>query len=70
VVEAAEGIVGVVLAVGAGVRAAEAIVVLVAVEIAAIVNKQQLWMGRSATAPHHFLPPTNLGSCFTPQGSM
>jgi hypothetical protein len=42
VVEAAEGIVGVVLAVGAGVRAAEAIVVLVAVEIAAIVNKQQL----------------------------
>jgi hypothetical protein len=69
VVEAAEGIVGAVLA-EAVVRAAEAIVVLVAVEIAAIVNKQQLWMGRSATAPHHFLPPTNLGSCFTPQGSM
>jgi hypothetical protein len=54
VVEAAEGIVGAVLA-EAVVRAAEAIVVLVAaVEIAAIANKQQLSMGRSATAPHYF----------------
>jgi hypothetical protein len=41
VAEAAEGTVGVVLAVGAGVRAAEAIAVLVAaVEIAAIANCQ------------------------------